>query len=152
MRRQFLAAIALALMMSCGKPTATAPTESGADAHGATAATSFTRAANAKAVQGAAARRSAGLRGRAARTASAARATSSSATPTARRSGTRTTYAFVDGDAPPSVNPSLWRQAKLNGMHGLFEVTDGIYQVRGYDISNMTLDPRPTAAGSSSTR
>ena len=52
MRRQFLAAIALALMVSCGKPTATAPTESGADAHGATAATSFTREANAKAVQG----------------------------------------------------------------------------------------------------
>jgi alkyl sulfatase BDS1-like metallo-beta-lactamase superfamily hydrolase len=48
-------------------------------------------------------------------------------------------YAFVQGDAPPSVNPSLWRQAKLNGLHGLFEVTDGIYQVRGYDISNLTL-------------
>ena len=48
-------------------------------------------------------------------------------------------YAFVNGDAPPSVNPSLWRQAKLNGIHGLFEVTDGVYQVRGYDVSNMTL-------------
>jgi alkyl sulfatase BDS1-like metallo-beta-lactamase superfamily hydrolase len=47
-------------------------------------------------------------------------------------------YAFVAGEAPPSVNPSLWRQAKLNGIHGLFEVADGIYQVRGYDISNMT--------------
>jgi len=48
-------------------------------------------------------------------------------------------YAFVTGDAPPSVNPSLWRQAKLNSVHGLFQVTDGIYQVRGYDVSNMTL-------------
>ena len=48
-------------------------------------------------------------------------------------------YAFVKGDAPASVNPSLWRQAKLNGVHGLFEVTEGIYQVRGYDISNLTL-------------
>ena len=37
------------------------------------------------------------------------------------------------------MNPSLWRQAKLNGIHGLFEVVPGIYQVRGYDISNMTL-------------
>ena len=46
---------------------------------------------------------------------------------------------FVKGDAPSSVNPSLWRQAKLNGIHGLFQVTDGVYQVRGYDISNMTL-------------
>ncbi len=48
-------------------------------------------------------------------------------------------YAFVQGDAPASVNPSLWRQAKLNGFHGLFEVAKGIYQVRGYDISNLTL-------------
>jgi alkyl sulfatase BDS1-like metallo-beta-lactamase superfamily hydrolase len=47
-------------------------------------------------------------------------------------------FAFVDGEAPPSVNPSLWRQAKLNGLHGLFQVADGIYQVRGYDVSNMT--------------
>jgi alkyl sulfatase BDS1-like metallo-beta-lactamase superfamily hydrolase len=48
-------------------------------------------------------------------------------------------YAFVTGDAPPSVNPSLWRQAKLNGLHGLFQVAEGIYQVRGYDVSNLTL-------------
>ena len=47
-------------------------------------------------------------------------------------------FSFVSGDAPPSVNPSLWRQAKLNGMHGLFRVAEGIYQVRGYDVSNMT--------------
>jgi alkyl sulfatase BDS1-like metallo-beta-lactamase superfamily hydrolase len=48
-------------------------------------------------------------------------------------------YAFVTGDAPASVNPSLWRQAKLNGVHGLFEVVPGIHQARGYDISNMTV-------------
>jgi alkyl sulfatase BDS1-like metallo-beta-lactamase superfamily hydrolase len=48
-------------------------------------------------------------------------------------------YAFVAGDAPDTVNPSLWRQAKLNGHHGLFEVVPGIHQLRGYDISNMTL-------------
>jgi alkyl sulfatase BDS1-like metallo-beta-lactamase superfamily hydrolase len=46
---------------------------------------------------------------------------------------------FIDGEAPGSVNPSLWRQARLNNIHGLFEVTDGIYQLRGYDLSNMTL-------------
>ena len=44
----------------------------------------------------------------------------------------------MQGDAPASVNPSLWRQAKLNGMHGLYQVREGIYQVRGYDVSNMT--------------
>jgi alkyl sulfatase BDS1-like metallo-beta-lactamase superfamily hydrolase len=48
-------------------------------------------------------------------------------------------YEFIDGEAPGSVNPSLWRQARLNNIHGLFEVTDGVYQVRGYDLSNMTL-------------
>jgi alkyl sulfatase BDS1-like metallo-beta-lactamase superfamily hydrolase len=48
-------------------------------------------------------------------------------------------YAFVTGDAPPTVNPSLWRQARLNGEYGLYEVVPGIHQVRGYDVSNMTL-------------
>ncbi len=48
-------------------------------------------------------------------------------------------YNFVQGDAPDSVNPSLWRQAQLNNIHGLFEVTPGIYQLRGFDLSNMTL-------------
>ena len=47
-------------------------------------------------------------------------------------------WTFIDGDAPPSVNPSLWRQAKLNAIHGLFEVADGVYQVRGVDLSNIT--------------
>jgi alkyl sulfatase BDS1-like metallo-beta-lactamase superfamily hydrolase len=48
-------------------------------------------------------------------------------------------YAFIEGDAPDTVNPSLWRQARLNSHHGLFEVVPGIHQLRGYDISNMTL-------------
>jgi alkyl sulfatase BDS1-like metallo-beta-lactamase superfamily hydrolase len=48
-------------------------------------------------------------------------------------------YDFETGPAPDSVNPSLWRQAQLNNRHGLFEVADGIHQVRGYDLSNMTL-------------
>lgn len=49
-------------------------------------------------------------------------------------------YAFLDEEsAPPTVNPSLWRQARLNSIHGLFEVTEGIYQIRGMDLSNMTI-------------
>ncbi len=51
-------------------------------------------------------------------------------------------YNFIDEDgenAPASVNPSLWRQAALNNIHGLFEVTPGIYQIRGYDLANMTI-------------
>jgi alkyl sulfatase BDS1-like metallo-beta-lactamase superfamily hydrolase len=50
-----------------------------------------------------------------------------------------TAFRFLTGDAPATVNPSLWRQAKLNDLHGLFEVTKGVYQVRGYDVSNMTI-------------
>lgn len=50
-------------------------------------------------------------------------------------------YRFLDDPkAPDTVNPSLWRQARMNREHGLFEVVKGgIYQVRGYDISGMTL-------------
>ncbi len=40
--------------------------------------------------------------------------------------------------APSTVNPNLWRQAQLNAIHGLFEVAPGVWQVRGYDISNVT--------------
>ncbi len=48
-------------------------------------------------------------------------------------------YAFVDGEAPSTVHPSLWRQSTLVAMQGLFEVVPGIYQVRGLDLSNMTI-------------
>lgn len=48
-------------------------------------------------------------------------------------------FKFITGDAPPTVNPSLWRHATLNAEYGLFKVTDGIYQLRGFDIAIMTL-------------
>jgi hypothetical protein len=48
-------------------------------------------------------------------------------------------YDFLQGEAPPSVNPSLWRQAQLNSHYGLFQVVDGIYQIRGFDLANITL-------------
>ncbi|BBZ64949.1 MBL fold hydrolase [Mycolicibacterium insubricum] len=47
-------------------------------------------------------------------------------------------YDFLTGDAPASVHPSLWRQSQLCARQGLYEVVDGIYQVRGLDISNAT--------------
>ena len=49
-----------------------------------------------------------------------------------------TAYDFLQGEAPDSVNPSLWRQSQLLAKHGLFKVTDGIYQVRSFDLSNIT--------------
>ena len=63
-------------------------------------------------------------------------------------------YAFLQKDeVPATVNPSLWRQAQLNAVNGLFKVTDRVYQVRGLDIANMTiiegdsgLDPDRSAA------
>ncbi len=49
-------------------------------------------------------------------------------------------YAFIDGElAPATVNPSLWRMARLNLANGLFKVTDRLYQLRGFDIANMTV-------------
>ncbi len=47
-------------------------------------------------------------------------------------------YAFLTGDAPSSVNPSLWRQSTLVARQGLFEVVEGVYQVRGLDLSNIS--------------
>ncbi|HET9063099.1 MAG TPA: alkyl sulfatase dimerization domain-containing protein, partial [Candidatus Binatia bacterium] len=132
------------LVVACGKPasppTASVPAaaDSGPDVQGHTAPTSFTVAANAKAVADLPlddpqdyedARR--GL------------IASDPAIELEGAGGARVwstkDYAFVEGDAPASVNPSLWRQAKLNGIHGLFKVADGIHQIRGYDISNMTI-------------
>ena len=51
----------------------------------------------------------------------------------------QTAYTFMEDKAPASANPSLWRQARLNNIHGLFRVTKGIYQLRGFDLANMTL-------------
>ncbi len=48
-------------------------------------------------------------------------------------------FAFVKGEAPATVNPSLWRQALLNNQVGLFEVTEHIWQLRGFDLANITL-------------
>jgi len=49
-------------------------------------------------------------------------------------------YAFIEGElAPATVNPSLWRMARLNMANGLFKVTERLYQLRGFDISNMTV-------------
>lgn len=48
-------------------------------------------------------------------------------------------FKFIQGNAPATVNASLWRQATLNNQIGLFKVTEGIWQLRGFDLANMTL-------------
>lgn len=53
-------------------------------------------------------------------------------------------YGFINyqgdkGASPDSINPSLWRQASLNNVHGLFKVSEGLYQLRGYDLANMSI-------------
>jgi alkyl sulfatase BDS1-like metallo-beta-lactamase superfamily hydrolase len=50
-----------------------------------------------------------------------------------------TGYGDISGECPDTVHPSLWRSAQLNVMHGLFEVVPSVYQVRGLDLSNMTI-------------
>jgi alkyl sulfatase BDS1-like metallo-beta-lactamase superfamily hydrolase len=48
-------------------------------------------------------------------------------------------YGFLEDECPDTAHPSLWRQGQLVARQGLFEVCSGIYQIRGFDISNMTL-------------
>jgi alkyl sulfatase BDS1-like metallo-beta-lactamase superfamily hydrolase len=48
-------------------------------------------------------------------------------------------YGWMAGDAPPTVNPSLWRHMKLLRKHGLYKVAEDVWQVRGFDVSNMTV-------------
>ena len=47
-------------------------------------------------------------------------------------------YDFLKGERPATVNPSLWRHAQLLAKHGLFQVSDRVWQVRGFDVSNVT--------------
>ena len=47
-------------------------------------------------------------------------------------------FAFIETECPDTVNPSLWRQEQLTNRHGLFQLNEHIFQVRGYDISNIT--------------
>ncbi|MEV6737463.1 alkyl sulfatase dimerization domain-containing protein [Streptomyces sp. NPDC051104] len=48
-------------------------------------------------------------------------------------------YRFLDGECPGTAHPSLWRQSQLCARQGLYEVCEGVYQVRGLDLANMTL-------------
>jgi alkyl sulfatase BDS1-like metallo-beta-lactamase superfamily hydrolase len=47
-------------------------------------------------------------------------------------------YAFLGEECPPTAHASLWRQSRLTAKHGLYQVTQGVYQVRGFDLSNVT--------------
>ncbi|MFW0787762.1 alkyl sulfatase dimerization domain-containing protein [Gordonia sp. CPCC 206044] len=48
-------------------------------------------------------------------------------------------FDFLGDDCPPTANPSLWRQSALVAKHGLYEVSERVYQIRGLDLSNMTI-------------
>jgi alkyl sulfatase BDS1-like metallo-beta-lactamase superfamily hydrolase len=48
-------------------------------------------------------------------------------------------YDFLQGSSPSSVHPSLWRQSQLTAKQGLYEIAPGFYQIRGLDLSHMTL-------------
>jgi alkyl sulfatase BDS1-like metallo-beta-lactamase superfamily hydrolase len=48
-------------------------------------------------------------------------------------------YNFLSEPVPDTASPELWRQAQLVAKQGLYKVVDGIYQIRGFDLSNMTV-------------
>jgi alkyl sulfatase BDS1-like metallo-beta-lactamase superfamily hydrolase len=138
-RWQTAKAVLAALVLACGPDSDRHPMESDADADGHRAATADTIARHAAA-------RAALDREADAQDFTDARRGLIASDPeiqiddaTGRRIWDTAAYGFVAGDAPVSVHPGLWRQAQLNGLHGLFEVADGIYQVRGYDLANLTL-------------
>lgn len=58
---------------------------------------------------------------------------------TTPESGNPAMYDFLKQEVPSTVNPSLWRQAQLNAIHGLFLVAEGVYQIRGFSLANMTI-------------
>jgi alkyl sulfatase BDS1-like metallo-beta-lactamase superfamily hydrolase len=137
-RMRAAALLAIALVAGCPAPPPAPAPPGEADAHGATAATSFTIEANQAAARELPLADAQDFE-------DAKRGLLATDPEVVIRGEDGSTvwdtreYRFVAGEAPPSVDPSLWRQAKLNGLHGLFQVTDGVYQVRGYDVSNMTL-------------
>ena len=137
-RAVLLGSLALTALAACGAPERKASPEAGADAQGATAAAPDTARANA-AVAGELPLEDPQDFEDARRGLVASDPQVVVGGPGGARVWDTTADAFVKGDAPPSVNPSLWRQAKLDGIHGLFQVAEGVYQVRGYDLSNMTL-------------
>src|SRR5262245_41930995 len=118
MRRELVLGICLsALAASCASPPPSKDAQTDVDANGATAATSITRDAIAKDVRdlplGDQQDFEDAQRGRVAGDPDVLITDAAGKTIWDTRS-----YAFVTGDPPPSVNPSLWRQAKLNGFHG----------------------------------
>jgi len=141
MRARGLAPFATCLALACGEapePAApAAPAEAGApDAHGFIAPSATSADANAKFGAGLALDEQADFED--ARRGLVANDPEMEVKTAQGQTWSQRLFAFVEGEAPASVNPSLWRQAKLNGTHGLFQVADGIYQVRGYDVSNMS--------------
>ena len=139
--RSLSLAISLALLCALGcreeaAPAPAASADSGANALGFSAPSEYTAKANA--ALGTALDLAEQRDFEEAKRGLVARDESASVVSATGRTWSPQQFAFVAGDAPASVNPSLWRQAQLNGIHGLFQVTDGIYQVRGYDVANMS--------------
>ncbi len=59
--------------------------------------------------------------------------------PKGRKAWDMADFDFLQNDCPPTVNPSLWRMARLNAISGLFQVADGVWQARAFDYANMTI-------------
>ncbi len=133
----FLTLLTLAISGCDSKPAFKA--EAGADAQGHTPATSSTAGANAELAKRLPIADQADFENARRGLIATADSLQVSREATGETIWNQDQYGFEQGDAPASVNPSLWRQAKLNAIHGLFKVTEGVYQLRGFDLANMTL-------------
>ncbi|MFT7285983.1 MAG: alkyl sulfatase BDS1-like metallo-beta-lactamase superfamily hydrolase [Halieaceae bacterium] len=136
--KKYLPAMAFTLLAACDRVAAPLPLAADADAFGSTPATHVTTALNKQVLETLPfADRDDfedAMRGLIARPEAL-----TIAGPNGGVAWEPASYDFIAGDAPASVNPSLWRQAQLNNIHGLFKVTDGVYQIRGFDLANMSL-------------
>lgn len=134
----WLAILFATLLIGCDNQNPSIPLSADADTHGSTPATKFTAALNNQVLQKLPFADKQDFND-ATRGLIASPDQLKVAGPTARVAWQMSDYDFIKGDAPASVNPSLWRQEQLNNIHGLFKVTEGVYQVRGFDLANLTL-------------
>jgi alkyl sulfatase BDS1-like metallo-beta-lactamase superfamily hydrolase len=136
--RVWRGALACALLAACDRGGAVATSGAGTDADGFSAPTAITAQLNAKA-------RATSGRDDPESLADARRGLIAAADTTRITSDSGQTvwspagFAFLADSAPASVHPSLWRHAQLDNIRGLFKVTEGVYQVRGFDLANLTL-------------
>lgn len=138
MKYKHLSLFVVASLLACDQAPRSLPLEQGSDEQGHTPASQHTAQANAQVAQEIETFDQSDLDD-AARGFIARPESLQLSMPDGRPVWDQDAFAFLAEAAPQTANPSLWRQARLNNQYGLFEVTKGIYQLRGFDLANMSL-------------